>query len=773
MESEKRFKRALLADKAARVVITLGGGVAIFSVFGIMAFIFSEVAPLMARPKTTPAEQWAVSERLSPSSSLAIGVDEYRDTAFRMTARGDVEFFSLATGKPLQSVSAPDLGKSAVTSASRKPRKNWIAYGAADGRAGWVEVKFRAEYANGERRMVPSAEFGPLAQLAPAGVPINKITGAVDPEGSAVIAGADSAGRLYLSTAPAEGARPSVAVISEKGGVSSLAMKSDASQLVAGMEDGHVQVFELKEGAATRTETFKARDSAVTAMDFLAGDDGLVVGGMRGSVTEWLPVRYVKAANGGKKTVRLGAGNGLLKPGAEMDMPDMDYTSTPERWPGVEFSPAGTRYHLVRSFEPHKSKVVLVAPSPRDKGFLTASADGAVAYRYSTTGKTHPVTVAEKQVELAVFAPKADAFYTLGRDGVFNGVSFDARHPDVSFATLFSRVWYGGYNSPKLVWQSTGGTDDFEAKYSLWPLIFGTLKGTLYAMVFSVPIAILGAIYLSQLAPVGLRNAVKPVIELMAAIPSVVIGFLAGLWLSPLIDRHLMAVFMVMLSLPAGWLAVVLAMWAIPRDKRPATGGPRELLFLLPVAVVAVAAGLFLAPYLEGALFGGDLKSWLYSTLGVVYDPRNCIVVGFALGFAVMPIIFTISEDALTAVPQSLASASFALAASRWQTAIYVVLPAASPGIFAAVMLGLGRAVGETMIVLMATGNTPIMDWSVFNGLRAMSATIAVEMPEAPVGGSLYRVLFLVGFLLFAFTFAINTVAEFVSARLRRKYSRF
>jgi phosphate transport system permease protein len=154
----------------------------------------------------------------------------------------------------------------------------------------------------------------------------------------------------------------------------------------------------------------------------------------------------------------------------------------------------------------------------------------------------------------------------------------------------------------------------------------------------------------------------------------------------------------------------------------------------------------------------------------LTYDQRNCLVVGIAMGFAVIPIIFTISEDAFTSVPPSLTAASLALGASRWQTALRVVLPTASPGVFSAVMIGFGRAVGETMIVLMATGNTPLMEWSIFNGIRTLSANIAVEIPEAPHGGTLYRTLFLAAALLFLMTFLINTVAELIRQRLRERY---
>jgi phosphate transport system permease protein len=179
--------------------------------------------------------------------------------------------------------------------------------------------------------------------------------------------------------------------------------------------------------------------------------------------------------------------------------------------------------------------------------------------------------------------------------------------------------------------------------------------------------------------------------------------------------------------------------------------------------LLAVLCSLGIAKIL--ALLGMDVRSTFMGT----YVQRNTLIVGFAMGFAVIPIIYTIAEDALNAVPEHLRAASLGCGATPWQTAIYVVLPTAVSGVFSAIMIGMGRAVGETMIVVMATGNTPIIDMNIFNGLRALSATIAVELPEAVKNGTLYRILFLSGLVLFAMTFVINTVAEVIRQRFRRR----
>jgi phosphate transport system permease protein len=465
----------------------------------------------------------------------------------------------------------------------------------------------------------------------------------------------------------------------------------------------------------------------VTALGFLIGDRTVVVGDGAGGVSSW---QVVGLPGEGERKV--------------------------------------TRVHR---FAPHAQAVVAITASARDKGFATADAGGHVAVHYGTSGATLLTFRADRaDLRSVAMAPKADAIVTQHGDGALTHWALRNPHPEITLRTLFGKVWYEGYTAPDYVWQSHGGTDDFEAKYSLTPLVFGTLKGTLYALLFAIPIALLAALYVSEFMHPTLKGAVKPVVEVMAALPSVVLGFIAGLWLAPVVEQVVPGLLVLPVVLGVAVLAAA-ALWRLTparfrRGLRPGT----EVFVVTPVVIGAAALALWLGGVLEGTVLGGDYRAWLRSALGLTYDQRNSLVVGVAMGFAVIPIIFTIAEDSLANVPQHLRAGSLALGATRWQTALRVVLPTASPGIFSAVMIGFGRAVGETMIVLMATGNTPVMDWSVFNGFRALSANIAVELPEAPVGHTHYRVLFLAALLLFCLTFAVNTVAELVRLGLRRRY---
>ncbi|MCL4556445.1 MAG: ABC transporter permease subunit, partial [Gammaproteobacteria bacterium] len=267
-----------------------------------------------------------------------------------------------------------------------------------------------------------------------------------------------------------------------------------------------------------------------------------------------------------------------------------------------------------------------------------------------------------------------------------------------------------------------------------------------------------------------MRQAVKPTIELLEALPTVILGFLAGLWLAPYLEKHMPSFFLLVLLMPL-MVFIFGYLWSrFPEAIRNRVPDGWQAALLIPVLLLSVLIAVWLDDPVEHLLFAGDMPMWLTNVAGIDYDQRNALVVGIAMGLAVIPIIFSIAEDAIYNVPRHQVNGSLALGATPWQTMVGVVLPTASPGLFSATMIGLGRAVGETMIVLMATGNTAVMDIDIFNGLRTLSANIAVEMPESEVGSTHYRVLFLAALVLFMFTFFFNTIAETVRQRMLKRY---
>jgi phosphate transport system permease protein len=510
--------------------------------------------------------------------------------------------------------------------------------------------------------------------------------------------------------------------------VTALALDGRGEELYVGTARGQVLHYDMRDRASPREmEAVATGGAPVTVLGFLLGDRTLVVGDQGGGVSTW---QVVPPPGGGERRL--------------------------------------TRIHR---FEPHRAAIVSMSASARDKGFVTADASGGVHVSYGTTGQTLLSFKAEGAgLDAVVFAPKGDGIVAADRQGRIAEWRLDNPHPEITLKTVFGKVWYEGYSAPEYVWQSTGGTDDFEAKFSLTPLIFGTLKGTCYALLIAVPLALLAALYVSEFMHPTVKGYVKPAVEIMAALPSVVLGFLAGLWLAPVVERIVPGLFLLPLVLPVVILTTYGLWQFVPRGIRGRFKAGTEVFLLIPVVLAGAWIAFGLGELVEARLLGGSYRGWLLSALGLTYDQRNSLVVGVAMGFAVIPIIFTIAEDSLANVPQHLRAGSLALGATRWQSALRIVLPTASPGIFSAIMIGFGRAVGETMIVLMATGNTPVMDWSIFNGFRALSANVAVELPEAPDGGTLFRVLFLAAFLLFCLTFAVNTVAELVRLKLRAKY---
>ncbi|MEY4064268.1 MAG: hypothetical protein RIR26_476, partial [Pseudomonadota bacterium] len=409
-------------------------------------------------------------------------------------------------------------------------------------------------------------------------------------------------------------------------------------------------------------------------------------------------------------------------------------------------------------------------------------------------------------------------------------VEFIAPHVEVSMRSLFDKIRYESYEDASYSWQSTSGNDEFQSKFSLMPLVWGTFKATLYSLLFAVPLAIFAAIYSSEILDRQTRNVVKPALEMMASIPSVVLGFLAAIIIAPWVETHIVSVlligttmpfllyvFGIFLQIPSArhlttrglyasrrlllWviLGFSLMLWSLTRAgfwiEKTAFGGNLQAflsggtgtegvlwgLLLLPLVFIGLwslpvrrarnwyrIAVFVLGPIISvgfGSILAGHTE--LRSDFLGQYAQRNTLVIAIAMGFAIIPIIYSLAEDALTSVPNSLRAGSLACGASVWQTTARVVLPTAASGLFSAIMVGLGRGIGETMIAVMATGNTAVMTTNPFDGLRSMAANIAVELPEAAQGSSHYRILFLSALLLFMFTFTLNSLAEFLRARYR------
>jgi phosphate transport system permease protein len=741
-ETSERANRRLVVDRWAGRLVVLGGATIIASILAILIVIVAEVYPLFATPTASFVGLRRPATPTQPAPGSPIGVDEYREIAYQLTAQGVLAFVALTDQPQAPPVPVPGLRGvqvSAVTSGVSKGGA-WYAIGTSDGRVVPVEVTFEVTYDGGRRTLTPAPEMSKESVLDPERRrPVQRLTFAH--AGTGPIAVAQLGPRelvihtvvekkALIGESKREEHREALAVPID-GEVTAIRVDGRGDDLFVGTSSGQVLRYDLRESGTVRLaearEVASQPGVAVTEIGLLNGDRTVVVGDAAGGVASWQVV-------------------GLPGEG--------------ER-----------RLTQLHRFEGHPAPVVAFSPSRRDKGFVTADAAGGIRVHYATSGRTLISLQAEHPNFRAVaMAPKADGLVSLHADGAVSHWTLANHHPEITVATLFGRVWYEGYGGPDYVWQSHGGTDDFEAKYSLTPLAFGTIKGTLYALLFAVPIALLAALYVSEFMHPTIKAYVKPVVEVMAALPSVVLGFIAGLWLAPTVETIVPGLFVLPVVIAVAIL-VAAALWRwLPAPLRGHIRPGTEVFVVIPVVVAAALAAIWLGGLIEERLLGTDYRQWLLSTLGITYDQRNSLVVGIAMGFAVIPIIFTIAEDSLANVPQHLRAGSLALGATRWQTALRVVLPTASPGIFSAVMIGFGRAVGETMIVLMATGNTPVMEWSIFNGFRALSANIAVELPEAPVGHTHYRVLFLAALLLFCLTFAVNTVAELIRLRLRRRY---
>lgn len=738
----KKHKKALFFDKLSKVVIYFGGIATIVSVIAILFFIFSEALPLWFGAESKESLNLDYTKFNDSNYPVLIGLDEYKEVLFAVTNLGRIDFINLKKDSIIKSINIDGLQDEKVTSFSKTLSNNYIALGTDKGKVVLFQIGFKVNFSkNNTREIIPEYNFIDLVQIDSLQNSIDHLSFRLKNNNSYTVIAVNSNNNLFqysFSKTTDFSGNEQIKIFTTKldqlvdGKITSIELDNFCEKLMAGTFDGKLFYISVKDDdKPLLIQTIKPFDDSVpiTKLGYVIGDQSVIVGNSNGKLASYMRILDEKSDYGWK----------LVNP---------------------------------HTFKSHSNSVNSFSASSRNKTFITGDSKGNSYLHHLTSERTLlEFSGNDSGIKDISYSPKGDAVSILFNDLKIVLYEIDNPHPETSFKTLFGKVWYEGYAEPTFVWQSTGGTDDFEPKFSLIPLILGTLKGTLYAMLFAIPLALMGALYTSQFSHPSIKNFIKPTVEIMAALPSVVIGFIAGLWLAPLLEKIFVGVMLIFIITPI-MIIIGLFLWnRLPEKIIHKLKSGSELIVIIPLIIIGFFIAQWLGPLVELYFLGGDYRIWISDVFNQQYDQRNSLVVGFAMGFAVIPIIFTICEDALSSVPSSLISASLALGASKWQTATRVVLPTASPGIFSAIMIGFGRAVGETMIVLMATGNTPILSFSPFNGMRTLSANIAVEIPEAPYGGTLYRILFLSATLLFIFTFLINTVAEIVRQRLRKKYA--
>jgi len=724
---QQKYNQRAFKDRMTRYFVGIGGISVIAAILLIFFYLLQVVIPMFESADIQQTQSYSATGN---GKTLYLGLEEQGTMGVRFTDTGRVIFFNTLDGNVVKAIDLALASK--ITSVSSN--LNRVILGLENGSAMVVKYVFNLSYPNNVRTLTPALEY-PLGEAA---LPLDEshkaltdIAIQLNEDGIGLVATtADQ--RLVFARYLQEESFLTQEMTTELASISELAYQHNINAIVltpslnhlyVAMDGGVLRDFSLNEDGFDGNFTDYKIQQPITQLQLLMGGNSLLVGLQNGEVQQWMSVR----------------------------------------------NEHGRELAFIRNFIDSKQSVTNISTEQQRKGFAVAGNNGNITLFYSTSQRTlASINIADKHINTMAWSSRAQHLIVADENDTLYIFAVHNEYPEVSWDVLWGKIWYEGYDESDYIWQSSASTNEFEPKFSLMPLTFGTIKAAFYAMLFAVPIAILGAMYTAQFMTPRMRQTVKPSIEIMEALPTVILGFLAGLWLAPYVETHLAGVFSLLLILPFGFILSAL-LWERLPNKSIFEGW--EAALLIPVVLFLIWLSMSLSGPIETLLFNGDMRAYMTDEWGINYDQRNALVVGLIMGFAIIPTIFSIAEDAIFSVPQHLIRGSLALGASRWQTMLRVVMPAASPAIFSAVMMGFGRAVGETMIVLMATGNTPLMDMSIFQGMRTLAANIAVEVPEAEVASTHYRILFLAAFILFMFTFVFNTLAELVRQRLRKKYS--
>lgn len=850
--SHQTRRRVVIVDGLARVVITLGGIGTIIAVSLVCVYLVWVAIPLFLPESVTLDSEQKVKQPAKSTRPIHLASDEYLNMSWIATDDGAIRTIRADTGEVLSTESPFDGERPRAWSFGL--RDGLVAFALDGGFVRLGSIQFETSFLLNEKLPpdiegleageVTSFRSGIVARTPEGQLRFQNLQ--IDLEDPLKIETDSQIKLLDYSISPS---RASILATYADDGVLRIARVSKRENLLTGeiktkltegkipvhlpndappdylllsglgdnvylvWKDGSLQRFDARNGTqpvlAETIDLVPESGESLTSLTFLIGKTSIVAGDSLGRVRVWF----------------------RIKP----DDADTVDGSLLVRGHALQRGPAAVTH---------------LAPSPRSRMLSVAYADESTALFHVTSeqelASTRLPGSGEEIRELTI-SPKDDALLALTNSEVLVW-EIDAPHPEVNWTSMFRPIWYEGFESEKHDWQSSSGADDFEEKYGLMPLIFGTIKATIYAMLFGAPLALLAAIYSSEFLHPRAKSRIKPTIEIMASLPSVVLGFLAAFVLAPFVENVVPEFLSAFVTIPFTYLFCAY-LWQLFPTELAVSARRYRMLGMVIALPLGVLLALPVGRLAESVLFAGDTIAWLdgqigtgagawmfvllpLSALAVVFlvntyvtprcrtfasewsrtkfalldfgkfllgssatlilayvlslilanigwDPRgsyvgtyiqrNALIVGFAMGFAIIPIIYTISDDALSAVPDSLRAASLGAGATQWQTAIRVIIPTAMSGLFSAMMVGLGRAVGETMIVLMAAGNTPLMEWNMFNGFRTLSANIATELPEAVQFSTHYRMLFLTALLLFAMTFVVNTAAELVRLRFRKR----
>jgi phosphate transport system permease protein len=749
----QKYKRRKIKNQFSRWLIRVGGISVIIVIALMFLYFISITAPLFKSATLTKINDFSIQtdgQDINSTQSLLLSIDEQIQTGMQLSDDSTLVFFNLNIGEILKSYKLSDTN-SRVTSFTRLPgQEDQIAIGFEDGSIQIVQEHYALSYENDLRSVIPTLHFPYETGVLSSAYQQQQIDliAASDSEDKLLIASYSDnissgnnltlnefvkAQSLWDDTATFETTQQSISTTVQQPSY----ILTDPAQhwLYLANQSGDIELFDISDTENPTlidqrnltTDPNSEEKYKLVDVTFLTGGISILATDSSGKITQWTPVR--------------GENN---------------------------------EYQLkkIRVLDTNGSVVSQVLPEKMTKGFISIDTNQTINL-FHTTSERHLLSkkLSSGAIANAAIAPRSNAILVEYDNKRMELWQLQNEHPEISIKVLWHRVWYENHEQPKFLWQSSSAANDFEPKFSLMPLTFGTIKAAFYAMLVATPLALMSAIYTAYFMSKSLQRVVKPAIEIMEAIPTVILGFLAGLWLAPFAEHYLMGILAIIILLPPAILAFSFSWDKLPHEFKRKIPEDWQPFLLIPLILFIVYSCIQFDAPVEQAVFGTEFRLWL-SSQGIDFDQRNALIVGIAMGFAVIPTIYSITEDAVHCVPSSLINGSLALGATRWQTMQNIIIPTASPAIFSAVMIGFGRAIGETMIVLMATGNTPIMDINIFEGMRTLSANLAVELPESEVGSTHFRILFLSALILFAFTFLLNTIAETVRQSLRNRYSK-